>query len=111
MRFAVGHPRSPTKAGLAGLVRLRMAISDHRACEDAVEYALKQEGDVRPEGHLPHLGLEAMLELRFEDGALTVPLDPVDGELDAGVQTEHGRALPFDCFNFDRRPGEVFRRL
>ena len=39
------------------------------------------------------------------------PLDPVDGELGAGVSTQHGPALPFDCFNFDRRPGEVFRRL
>jgi len=39
------------------------------------------------------------------------PLDPVDGELPAGVPTQHGPALPFDCFNFDRRPGEVFRRL
>jgi hypothetical protein len=39
------------------------------------------------------------------------PLDPVDGQLVQGVQTQHGLALPFDCFNFDRRPGEVFRRL
>jgi hypothetical protein len=39
------------------------------------------------------------------------PLEPVDGHLDAGVPTDHGPALPFDCFNFDRRPGEVFRRL
>jgi Lhr-like helicase len=39
------------------------------------------------------------------------PLDPVDGQLDRGVDTRHGPALPFDCFNFDRRPGEVFRRL
>jgi DNA-binding response OmpR family regulator len=39
------------------------------------------------------------------------PLDPIDQDLDRGVLTEHGRALPFDCFNFDRRPGEVFRRL
>jgi len=39
------------------------------------------------------------------------PLDRVDGQLADGVQTRHGLALPFDCFNFDRRPGEVFRRL
>ena len=39
------------------------------------------------------------------------PLEPVDDDLDAGVITAHGAALPFDCFNFDRRPGEVFRRL
>ncbi|MGI8872845.1 MAG: DEAD/DEAH box helicase [Egibacteraceae bacterium] len=39
------------------------------------------------------------------------PLDPVDGDLAGGVSTKHGQALPFDCFNFDRRPGEVFRRL
>lgn len=39
------------------------------------------------------------------------PLDPVDPELASGVATAHGPALPFDCFNFDRRPGEVFRRL
>jgi Lhr-like helicase len=39
------------------------------------------------------------------------PLDPVDGQFDQGVATPHGPALPFDCFNFDRRPGEVFRRL
>jgi hypothetical protein len=38
------------------------------------------------------------------------PLDPVDAGLDAGVSTAHGPELPFDCFNFDRRPGEVFRR-
>ena len=25
-------------------------------------------------------------------------------------QTPHGTALPFDVFNFDRRPGEVYRR-
>jgi hypothetical protein len=39
------------------------------------------------------------------------PLDPVEGQLAQGVQTQHGLALPYDCFNFDRRPGEVFRRL
>jgi hypothetical protein len=39
------------------------------------------------------------------------PLDPVDGWFDSGVATPYGQALPFDCFNFDRRPGEVFRRL
>ncbi|MGI8729301.1 MAG: DEAD/DEAH box helicase [Solirubrobacteraceae bacterium] len=39
------------------------------------------------------------------------PLDPVDADLISGVATAHGPALPFDCFNFDRRPGEVFRRL
>jgi Lhr-like helicase len=39
------------------------------------------------------------------------PLDAVDGQLTGGVPTEQGPALPFDCFNFDRRPGEVFRQL
>jgi hypothetical protein len=39
------------------------------------------------------------------------PLDAIDGQLSAGVATQHGPALPFDCFNFDRRPGEVFRQL
>ncbi len=39
------------------------------------------------------------------------PLDPIDDELINGVKTPHGLARPFDCFNFDRRPGEVFRRL
>jgi Helicase conserved C-terminal domain len=39
------------------------------------------------------------------------PLEPVDNQLVGGVVTRHGSALPFDCFNFDRRPGEVFRRL
>jgi hypothetical protein len=39
------------------------------------------------------------------------PLDPIDNDLDTGVPTQHGPALPFDCFNFDRRPGEIFRRL
>lgn len=39
------------------------------------------------------------------------PLEPVDGQLDQGVATQNGPALPFDLFNFDRRPGEVFRRL
>jgi hypothetical protein len=39
------------------------------------------------------------------------PLDRIDDGLDAGIDTDHGRAMPFDCFNFDRRPGEIFRRL
>jgi Lhr-like helicase len=39
------------------------------------------------------------------------PLDPVDAGLETGIATAHGNAIPFDCFNFDRRPGEVFRRL
>lgn len=39
------------------------------------------------------------------------PLDDVDAGLRNGVSTKHGDALPFDCFNFDRRPGEIFRRL
>ena len=39
------------------------------------------------------------------------PLAPVDGHLAAGMPTAHGPALPFDIFNFDRRPGEVYRRL
>lgn len=38
------------------------------------------------------------------------PLDAVDADLVAGVTTKHGKALPFDVFNFDRRPGEVYRR-
>jgi hypothetical protein len=38
------------------------------------------------------------------------PLEAVDAGLVAGVQTTHGPALPFDVFNFDRRPGEVYRR-
>ena len=39
------------------------------------------------------------------------PLAAVDSDLTAGIGTLHGPALPFDCFNFDRRPGEVFRQL
>jgi hypothetical protein len=39
------------------------------------------------------------------------PLARVDGHLAAGMPTAHGSALPFDVFNFDRRPGEVYRRL
>jgi Lhr-like helicase len=39
------------------------------------------------------------------------PLDDIDAGLRSGVKTPHGDALPFDCFNFDRRPGEIFRRL
>jgi Lhr-like helicase len=39
------------------------------------------------------------------------PLENVDGSLDSGVATSHGPALPFDVFNFDRRPGEIYRRL
>jgi Lhr-like helicase len=39
------------------------------------------------------------------------PLDSVDDGLESGIPTQHGDARPFDCFNFDRRPGEVFRRL
>lgn len=38
------------------------------------------------------------------------PLEAVDVDLVAGVTTKHGKALPFDVFNFDRRPGEVYRR-
>jgi hypothetical protein len=34
------------------------------------------------------------------------PLDPVDGQLDQGMITQHEPAV-----SFDRRPGEVFRRL
>ncbi len=47
------------------------------------------------------------------DGRLIVivhPLDAVDGTLDA-TMTSRGPAAAFDCFNFDRRPGEVYRRL
>ena len=39
------------------------------------------------------------------------PLSNVDQHLECGLETEHGQALPVDSFNFDRRPGEVFRRL
>jgi Lhr-like helicase len=39
------------------------------------------------------------------------PLDAIDSQLSSGLPTQHGPALPFDCFNFDRRPGEVFRRI
>jgi len=35
----------------------------------------------------------------------------VDGSLVGGVPTDHGPALPFDVFNFDRRPGEIYRRM
>jgi hypothetical protein len=38
------------------------------------------------------------------------PLAAVDANLIDGVDTSHGKALPFDVFNFDRRPGEVYRR-
>ncbi len=38
------------------------------------------------------------------------PLEAVDAEIVGGVATAHGPALPFDVFNFDRRPGEVYRR-
>ena len=38
------------------------------------------------------------------------PLDAVDADLHGGMATKHGPALPFDVFNFDRRPGEVYRR-
>ncbi len=39
------------------------------------------------------------------------PLQNIDGQIDTGVATPHGRAVPFDVFNFDRRPGEIYRRL
>jgi hypothetical protein len=39
------------------------------------------------------------------------PLDDIDAGIRTGINTPHGDALPFDCFNFDRRPGEIFRRL
>jgi ATP-dependent helicase YprA (DUF1998 family) len=38
------------------------------------------------------------------------PLEAVDADLMTGVGTSHGPALPFDVFNFDRRPGEIYRR-
>jgi hypothetical protein len=38
------------------------------------------------------------------------PLDAVDASLAHGLATKHGPALVFDVFNFDRRPGEVYRR-
>jgi hypothetical protein len=38
------------------------------------------------------------------------PLKNVDGFISAGMPTAHGTVLPVDAFNFDRRPGEVFRR-
>lgn len=47
------------------------------------------------------------------DGRLLVvvhPLRNVDGGVAGGIATPHGQALPVDAFNFDRRPGEVFRR-
>ena len=39
------------------------------------------------------------------------PLDDIDAGIRTGIKTPHGDALPFDCLNFDRRPGEIFRRL
>lgn len=39
------------------------------------------------------------------------PLAAVDGGMDRGIATPFGNALPFDYYNFDRRPGECFRRL
>jgi Lhr-like helicase len=38
------------------------------------------------------------------------PLDAIDAALGHGLATPHGNALPFDVFNFDRRPGEIYRR-
>ena len=38
------------------------------------------------------------------------PLEDIDAVLADGIDTPHGKALPFDVFNFDRRPGEVYRR-
>lgn len=38
------------------------------------------------------------------------PLEHVDATLVDGLNTAYGKALPFDVFNFDRRPGEVYRR-
>lgn len=38
------------------------------------------------------------------------PLEDIDANLADGIDTPHGKALPFDVFNFDRRPGEVYRR-
>jgi hypothetical protein len=51
--------------------------------------------------------------LQTEQGLVSIvhPLDPIDRGLRTGIETEHGPALPFDCFNFDCRPGKVFRRL
>ena len=39
------------------------------------------------------------------------PLQNIDAGLIGGIPTAHGTALPFDVFNFDRRPGEIYRRL
>lgn len=54
-----------------------------------------------------------MLLLDCGDGTRVIivhPLDNVDSDLHAGISTPHGPALPFDVFNFDRRPGEIYRR-
>ena len=51
--------------------------------------------------------------VRTRDGRLLVvchPFRDIDGLISAGLPTAHGMALPVDSFNFDRRPGEVFRR-
>lgn len=56
-------------------------------------------------------GNEPVLETH--DGRLLIvvhPLRNVDGLMAGGIETAYGRALPVDAFNFDRRPGEVFRR-
>jgi hypothetical protein len=38
-------------------------------------------------------------------------LQNIDGQIDTGIATLHGPALPFDVLNLDRRPGEIYRRL
>lgn len=56
-------------------------------------------------------GVEPLV--RTHDGRLLIvvhPLRALDGQIQTGVLTGHGTALPIDAFNFDRRPGEVFRR-
>jgi hypothetical protein len=56
--------------------------------------------------------MRAFAFVATSDGEAPVPIaGTTDGQLDQGVATQHGPVLPFDCFNFDRRPGEVFRRL
>ena len=57
------------------------------------------------------LGLTPIVQTHKGLIVLVHPLSNVDGQVGHGLQTDHGLAMPVDWFNFDRRPGEVFRRL
>lgn len=56
-------------------------------------------------------GARPVLDTRRGLIVVVHPLDHVDAHLAGLMSTSHGPAAVFDVFNFDRRPGEVYRQL